>query len=248
MSANRKLRILVVDDDENWRGLIGRLFSEHLVERAATFDEAAKHVEPGGLTYDVAIVDLNLITPEDNVRGDMLGGEILLRLRRNYPSTLRIALTGSPPKGALIKNLVRKYQVYDFFMKGHMDLSDLRDLVLESPAAQAAVLDAAPAAPEVEQAKAGQLDKLRRWAQPRRSRLRQAIEDLQNKLRFAGRASTDTGASAEEALKAKLNGLAAEREELDRECARIETVLAHARTLEEVTRVAEEIDRLIEEP
>lgn len=250
VSASRKLRILVVEDLKQWREPIVRLFAGHLVVSAATFEEAENHVEPGGILYDVAIVDLNLITPEDdvedNVGGDMLGGEILMRLRQNYPSTLRIALTGSPPKGPLIKNLVERYQVYDFFMKDNMDLSDLRDRVLESPAAQAAVLDAAPATPEVEQVKAGQLDRLREWAQPRRMRMRQSIGGLQGRVQFADRA--DAGDPAKEALKARLEDLETERDDLDRECAKVETMLAQARTMAEVTQVVAEIDRLIEEP
>ena len=242
MSVSR-LRILVVEDLKQWREPIGRLFSEHLVDLAGNFDEAAKRVAPGGIPYDVAIVDLNLITTEEDVRGDMLGGEILLRLQRYYPATLRIALTGSPPRGALIKNLVRKYQVYDFFMKGNMDLADLRDLVLDSPAAKAAAVATTPVAPEVQQAKAEQLQRLRQWAQPRRAELRQAIEDLQNKRRFAGRAP-QKGPSAEEALKSTLADLGTERDALDRECARTEEMLAQATTLADVALVAEGIGLL----
>jgi len=225
------------------------LFADHVVDSARTFEDAAKRVQPGGISYDVAIVDLNLIDdPADQVSGDMLGGEVLLMLRQNHPSTLRIALTGSPPRGALRKGLVDRYQVYDFFMKGHMDLHDLRALVLDSPATKAAALAAAPAAPEVEREKTEQLDRLHRWAQVRRAQLRQAVEDHQDGLRFAGRTrSTEKGAAAEEALKSSLEDLAAKREALDSRCASAEAMLAAAATAADVARVADQIGRLMVE-
>jgi CheY-like chemotaxis protein len=242
--------LLVVDDDEEWSGLITRLFAGHVVDSAGTFEDASKRVQPGGTPYDLAIVDLNLLNdPADQVSGDMLGAEILLMLRQNYPSTLRIALTGSPPRGALRKGLVDKYQVYDFFMKGHMDLHDLRDLVMDSPAAKAAALEASPAVPEVEREKAAQLDRLRQWSQVRRAQLRQAIEDRQNELRFAGRTRPkERGAAAEEALRSALDRLGGQLEALVSECAGAEALLAGAQTMEDVARAAERIDRLMGEP
>jgi hypothetical protein len=248
VSASRKVKILAVENDPEWLGLILRLFSDHVVKPIRYYPDALQVVEPGNMVYDVAIVDLNLIDQPDKWSGDMLGGEVLLKLYENHPSTFRIALTGAPPKGPLLRGLVERYHVDEFFMKGHMDGADLRGLVLGSPAAKAAAQE--PARPGVQVQMAEQLDRLRAWAEVRQAQLTQQMEDKQNELRFAGRTRAGgKGAAVDEAaLTSAIDRLAAQLAALPGACARIEAMLEGAQSAKDVARASREIDHLIGGP
>ena len=249
MSASRKLKILAVENDPEWLGLVLRLFPDHVVKPIRYYADALPIVEAENMLYDVAIVDLNLIDlpaqrPAGHRPRDMLGGELLKKLYANQPSTLRIALTGLPPRGPVLRDLVAKYHVDEFFMKEDMDPAELRRLVLDSPAAKAAAQE--PARPGVQARVAEQRGKLHAWSEVREAQLSQQIEDLQVDLRDVGR--IEAGPVDETALRANIERLAAQRAALPGDCARIEGMLDEARSEADLMPTAREIDRLMGMP
>jgi hypothetical protein len=251
VNASRKLRILVVENDPEWLGLVFRLFQDHVVKPVRYHADALQIVEAEDMVYDVAIVDLNLMDPAHlppgHRRRDLLGGELLTKLYENHPATLRIALTGLPPRGPLLRG-VDQYHVYEFFMKQDMDPADLRSLVLDSPVAKAAAKE--PAVPGVEARVAEQREKLQGWAEVREALLNQQIEGLEDDLRSADRLGAGTGEAAadEAALRATIARLAAQLADVPGDGDRIGAMLDRAKTVADVARAGREIDRLMGGP
>jgi hypothetical protein len=253
MSVGRKLRILVVENDPEWLALVFRALSDHVVKPVRYYSDALQIVEAENMAYDVAIIDLNLLdSPTHQAfshrNHDLLGGDLLLKLYVLHPSTLRVALTGLPPRGPLLRGLVDRYHVHEFFMKGHMDPADLRDLILDSPAAKAAALEHAE--PRVAVEKADQLTRLEAWTEVRQAQLSQQIEGLQHDLRSGSPLRADgKGAEADEAaLRSALARLARRQAAIARERARIEAMLADAQSAADVSRAGRQVDRMIESP
>jgi hypothetical protein len=177
----------------------------------------------------------------------MLGGELLLKLYESHPATLRIALTGAPPRGPLLEGL-GQYHLHEFFIKSNMDPAHLRRSVLDSPVAKAAARQ--PAVPGVEARIAEQRAKLHAWAEVRQAQLTQQIEGHQYDLRSAGRIGAEGGEAAtdEAALRSAIERLAAQLAAIPAECARIEAVLAEAQGEADVARASRDIDRLMGSP
>ena len=253
MSTSRKLKILAVENDPEWLGLILQLFPDHVVKPVRYYADALLIVGAENMAYDVAIVDLNLIDspvhrPLGYRRRDMLGGDLLQKLYEDHPSTFRVALTGLPPEGPIMQSLVGEYHVDEFFMKENVDLAALRRLVLDSPAAKAAARE--PAVPGVEAQVADQRDKLHAWSEVRCAQLDQQIEGLQDDLRAAGRIGPGEAEAAvdEAALRSAIERLSAQLAGIPGECARIEEMLDQAQSEADVARAARQIDRLIDTP
>jgi CheY-like chemotaxis protein len=130
-------RILLVEDDEEWVYLIREALAQHVVHTANSYDGAMEALRQG-VVYDVAIVDLNLVKPPGpgarvRLRGtvrDMLGGNILDLLRKEYPQTRRIALTGLPP--GKVREILDRYDVDDLLLKGDMTVPAVQEAVLAS--------------------------------------------------------------------------------------------------------------------
>lgn len=250
VSASRKLKILAVENDPEWLELLLLLFPDHVVKPIRHYADALPMVEAENMVYDVAIIDLNLIDPPANQslghrRRDMLGGELLLKLHEDHPSTLRIALTGTPPTGPLLRGLVARYHVDELFMKEELDPADLRRVVLDSPAAKAAARE--PAVPGIEALRADQRDRLLAWAEVRQALLSRQLKDHQSDLLAAGR--IEMGDTEDEAdLRSAIERLTAQLAAIPSDCARIEAMLDEARSAAEVARAAREIDRLMGAP
>lgn len=245
--AVRKLRILAVENDPEWLELILLLFPDHLVKPIRYYADALPIVEAENMAYDAAIVDLNLLDPPSRGRRDMLGGELLRRLYELHPSTLRIALTGVPPRGPMLQRLVGRYHVDEFFMKEDMDPDDLRNLVLDSPAAKAAALE--PAIPGVEAQVADQRDRLQAWAEVRQAQLTKQRDEHEVDLKTVGRIESDGAAVRDAAdLRASIEQVTAQLAAIPGECARIGQILDGAQSIADVTRAAREIDRLLGAP
>jgi CheY-like chemotaxis protein len=122
-------RILYVDDEEFWRTFIKNQLRDHHVDAVGSLQEAVDLLQ-STQAYDVALVDLNL---HDN--GDGEGGELLKLLLLRYPETKRIAVTGSPPEGAVTR-LITRYGIQELIIKGEFRLPDLRQAVEEAIAAK----------------------------------------------------------------------------------------------------------------
>jgi CheY-like chemotaxis protein len=124
-----------------WLDLICQALPGHKVAQAQSYNEAIELLA-GAVTYHVAIVDLNLLTDNDG-----LGGELLKMMRESYPSTRRIALTGATPTSA--RALFRQYDLYDLLLKENMVLQVVREVV---KTAAEGVADDVPANRRIEQA------------------------------------------------------------------------------------------------
>lgn len=206
------MRILIVDDDPEWLGLLTRLFPNHIVDAVQSFADALKRAETPGQHYDVAIVDLNLLNEDDRLGGDILGS-----LYRNSRSTLRIAVTGTP-EGSMRRDVLDQYHVEDVFIKGGK-LGRLRDIVLGQPNGPALDMSADPALEK-------RRSELRELIQALKAAvlgdLNQQIVDQQNDLRFSGRQRS----GREQAdLTARLNQLRSLQDAFVFECTAIEAKL-----------------------
>jgi len=129
-APNYAVRILLVDDEPAYGELIGRALPEYHLDFAESYDEALDRLRVG-LPYDVAIVDLNLISRKVK---DQLGKKVLAHLLANYPSTRRIAMTGASPGS--VWEVFEKFQVDDLLFKQRLDLDDV-GVVVEAALARA---------------------------------------------------------------------------------------------------------------
>jgi CheY-like chemotaxis protein len=121
------IRVLLVEDDDDWRDLIADSLPGQTIDGAGTYREALDLLGRG-TPYDVAIVDLNLVKSRgDRLVLDNLGNALLGHLQREHPSVLRIAVTGAPP-GA-VRGLIDRYSLTELLLKQSMLLSDVREAV-----------------------------------------------------------------------------------------------------------------------
>lgn len=227
------MRILIVDDDPEWLGLLTRLFPEHIVDAVQSFAEALKRVEAPGHNYDVAIIDLNLVNDDDR-----LGGEILETLHRNSRSTMRIAVTGTP-EGSMRRDVLEEYHVEDVFIKRGR-LARLRHIVLGPPSAPEPDLSADPALEKLRSELREEIQALKKAVL---GGLNQQIAGQQNDLRFSGRQQSGQD---EEELAAELGRLRSRRDTFVGESAAAEAMLdamsgtgdgvAAARSIDELMR------------
>jgi DNA-binding NtrC family response regulator len=84
-------RILIVDDQRNWRRTLKQILSAegHEVVLAATLAEAEAALS--GATFDLAIVDMRLVDEDEY---DVQGIELLNLIKKREPQTCAIILTG----------------------------------------------------------------------------------------------------------------------------------------------------------
>ena len=113
--------VLLIEDEAYWQDLICHALPEYDVAQAQSYQEAVTLLT-GPDTYDVAIVDLNLLTGNDG-----LGAKLLKIMRADYPVTRRIALTGSPPTA--VRSLFEDYEIDDLLLKENMVLEVVRTVV-----------------------------------------------------------------------------------------------------------------------
>jgi CheY-like chemotaxis protein len=121
------IRVLLVDDEEEWRRLITVALPEYQVDAAETY-AGARELLRRGTPYDVAIVDLNLVTrAQGQLALNNLGRDLLGQLQRDCPSTPRIALTGGPL--AAVARLIDRYGLADLLLKNELTLTEVSDVV-----------------------------------------------------------------------------------------------------------------------
>src|SRR5262249_44605878 len=113
------IRILLVEDDDDFRALIAESLPTYRVIGAASYAEALDLLSRPA-PYDVAIVDLNLIKG----RLDQLGMDLLGEMQVKYPWIPRIALTGEA-LGA-VRGLIDQYGLADLLLKNRMTLAEAR--------------------------------------------------------------------------------------------------------------------------
>lgn len=230
-------RILLVENLDYWLDLIGRSLPDHEVVNARSYDEALLAIRNGS-GFDVAIVDLHLMDSQEHNPRDYLGGRILDMLRDEYPSTLRIALTGYAPGAA--RKLIDRYDVVDLLLKGNMELAVVSEVV------DAALARTLPElAPGVRSHKSAQQAGFRRWQEGRAQRLDQRIVRLRNNIRGSGlMPATADSPAVVAAMEKRLAALESQQEEFGHKCAQIEEMMGRAHSTESVLEVEHEIDSL----
>jgi CheY-like chemotaxis protein len=221
-------KVLLVENDGLWLDLIRGALPEYEVYKAQSYKEALELLG-GGVTYDVAIVDLNLLPKGAN---DKLGGELLKYMRVHYPTIRRIVLTGEPPTST--RGVFDEYDPEDLLLKDHMDMSVVRRVV------ETALEHAAGDVPDKFKFEKLQLrNSLRSWKEPVLLRLTQRARTLQNDIDEAGR----TGKKADNSA-ATLAELNASREKLEAECANLEAMIADIRRDDDRIRAGQEFEGL----
>jgi len=115
-------RVLVVDDQQNWREVMASLLSDdgHDVDVAGSVSEAWKLLD--AKTFDIAIIDVRLVdrNPYD-VQGIELLEQMKERLGERFPIVI---MTGYAFEG-LEETMRTKYGVRAFINKGTNVLQDI---------------------------------------------------------------------------------------------------------------------------
>jgi len=93
MKDKPTVRVLVVDDYENWRVLLKSILEDdgHEVVTASTHSEAKEELRDS--TFDVVILDMRLV---DDQKYNVEGMKLLKKIKGKAPSTGAIILTGYP--------------------------------------------------------------------------------------------------------------------------------------------------------
>lgn len=86
--SNKKYSIIIVDDDASIRASLGAILEQEGYD-VDTAEDGAKAIERSDLkVFDLALVDMRL--------PDMLGTELLGRLKERTPKTAKVMVTGYP--------------------------------------------------------------------------------------------------------------------------------------------------------
>jgi DNA-binding NarL/FixJ family response regulator len=220
-------RILVVDNDHFWVDQISGSLPEDNIDGAGSYQEAVDFLRRK--TYDIAIVDLNLMDEPGHYTDDGLGGEILKLLKSDYPETCRIALTGHTPSAVM--EILREYRVADLLLKQNMTLGAVRKVVQAARDGRSAELP-----PGVRVERTGAQDDLSHW---------QRLQNLRNDLTSPPRGLSEAEAESHQAaLDEQIGVLEQEQLEFERECSDIREALSTASTTEAIAELLARIDVL----
>jgi CheY-like chemotaxis protein len=205
------IRVLVVDDEQEWRTLIKNALPDYRVDAAGSYPEARDLLQEG-TPYDAAIVDLNLVRHDVL---DYLGKKFLGHLQEKHPATPRIVVTGAPP-GA-VGGLVKNYGLAELFLKQAMRLGDVGDVVEKELKASGLSLD-------LRAERGDRWDDFSGWRDSVRHRLERKTKHLEAERRNADR---DSG-PAREAADA-LGALKASKAVFESDCSAVAARLANIR-------------------
>jgi CheY-like chemotaxis protein len=235
-TPNYAARILLVDDERQFGELIVRVLPEYDLDFVQSYNEALDHLK-SGLPYDVAIVDLNLVSRKSK---DQLGKKVLAHLLANCPSTRRIALTGASPGS--VRDILEKYQLDDLLFKQHLDLDDV-GLVVEAALAQAP----GAVAPALGAERSKLWEQLHALKRDQGQRFEARAVSLENDIRDAaagqGRGQAWAGGRLAE-LEAEKEELAARRSSFDSACEAVAKAIAATRGDKDLTKASQELGDL----
>ena len=213
------IRILLVEDDDDFRALIGESLPGYRVDGAASYAEALDLLRDGA-PYDVAIVDLNLMKG----RLDQLGRDLLGELKTDYPSIPRIALTGQA-LGA-VSGLIEEYGLADLLLKNEMTLAEARRVlrrVLRSVAGELS--------PDLRARRGDLWEEFIEWRDSVRRPIDWEVRTLENDLQNSGRARA--AADALEALRVS-------KAAFESDCAAVAVMIAKIRSEADLEAAARE--------
>jgi CheY-like chemotaxis protein len=215
-----------VDDDREWLQLIKRRLSDHDVDSTESMNEAIDLLE-SGVSYDVALVDLNLETDSD-----LQGGELLDMMRIRYPHTRRILVTGSPPAGSMRRNVFERYDVEEIIIKRDMQIPDLRKAVEE------AIAQGTGPPQSLRLSRSALRQRFRDWRSSQAGQLMDKIRLAEEQMRDAADASGPSRQRAESAVEA-----AKKREiEFRSECDRLRDLLQNIETADKLNLALEALE------
>jgi CheY-like chemotaxis protein len=228
------MRILLVENDLEWLGLIHQALPEYQVDTANSYAEAAARIGDG-LPYDAAIVDLNLMDSPAHRADDRLGGKILLQLLKEHPLTRRLAMTGLPPSA--VREIFVQYNVDDLLIKANMTLSDLRQVLEASLARTAGDIPA-----EVRASRLELWDEFRAWRDEQAGCFDDQDRSLRRDVLAADRLAAGKATDRElAALRAQIAALGSRRAVFELACARLKEILAGICTAEDVVAATREL-------
>lgn len=224
-------RILHVENEPDWIDITREALADHHhVDSASTYSEALGFIR-GSATYDLALVDLNLLRWDDGQ-----GKEILDVLRNECPSTRRIVVTGKLPAGSLRENIFDRYGVEEIIIKGEMTLPDLQRAV------GTALNNSESVTPDVKLRKSEALHRYRTWRTNQGQVIDDRVRDAREYVHNAGRLHGQSGRRAQE----QLDNILRERESFLDRCVSLEDALSNARTMEELMAALEQLDLAVE--
>jgi CheY-like chemotaxis protein len=209
------IRILLVDDNDDFRGSIRRTLPPpaYDVDDVKTFGEALSRLRAGS-PYDVAIVDLNLT----EYGSDRLGEDLLEILEKEYPLIVRVALTGETPSS--VREFLEQFKVADLLLKHQLQLGDVRRVVRRVLAGTGREIPL-----QLRSDRGEQWGQLRKWRDERTQPFKDRAELLDNDLR-----ALDPASARGRAVAGELAGLQAERAALEKACSAVAVKLANVRT------------------
>jgi CheY-like chemotaxis protein len=179
-------RILHVDGEHEWRELVRRGLPDHHVDVAGSYDEALELLQSRA-PYDLALVDLQLVSDHE-----LLGGELLELLRSAYPDTRPIVIAASPPSGSVRATIVEKYGVEEMLIQSEMAVPDLR-YVVDAALGQTVPVDAPLRRAELRR-------RLQEWRRRQGARLDSRVFAAEMFARNAGKVSGDSRRRVQAAL------------------------------------------------
>jgi DNA-binding NtrC family response regulator len=205
------IRILIVDDEQDWRTLITNALPDYRVETAASYREA-RDLLSEDVPYDAAIVDLNLVGQAVVAN---LGKRFLRHLQDNHQTTLRIVVTGASLGS--VGSLVKDYGLTELFFKKDMDLGDVGDVIERE-------LAASDLPPDVRDSRGDTWEDFSQWRKSVRHHIDGRIGKLERERRGAALDS-----EAHRQAVAALAALNARKEAFEGDCSGVAAMLANVR-------------------
>ncbi len=224
-------RIIHVEDEAQWIDVVRRALGDHEVDSARTWEQALALLH-GPVTYDLALIDLNLSGDSD----DKEGGELLDLLRVDFPATRRVVITAVPPAGDLRSRIYERYGVEDMIIKDKTTVPDLQLVV------RRALRRDSDEAPYEANLQASELrERYQDWRAAAQDELRTGQREAEtNALHWA----RQPGRSAEDARRVVAEWKSV-HEQFAAECERLEGLIAAAKTHADVDAAAGELDEVM---
>jgi len=221
-------RIIHVEDQSEWIDVVRRALADHDVDSARTWDQALALLR-GPDAYELALIDLNLGNQDERA-----GGEILDLLRVDFPRTRRVVITAVPPAGDLRSRIYDRYGVEDIIIKDKTTLPDLQLVVR-----RALKREANQVSSRVNELASALRERCRDWRLSVQDEIQASLIEAESNAMHAGRR---TGQAAEEA-RTMLDGWRSVRDHLAGQCSQLDSLIAAAKTIDDVTEASDQLDR-----
>ena len=112
MTKANKAKILIVDDQPNWRDALVSLLSaeNYTIKTVSSFDEAVAELDKR--LFDIVLLDIRLV---DKDIFNVQGLELLKRIKGRYPTTKVAIITGYPE--SIQTGVLNRYGANDLILK-----------------------------------------------------------------------------------------------------------------------------------